>query len=137
MLDTKQHIDKLLHRIRTKFMEYLPTKYKEIGSFDFINLTEEKDDVDLLAYAVKFKPTDAYGNEDKVAWSSEVLTIPKYEGFEDDWKKWCLYHTDPRLDRKLEDTASVVAGLFKKAALDLKNREVFFADKLDAEHYVT
>ena len=67
MLDTKQHVDKLLHRIRTKFMEYLPTKYKEIGSFDFINLTEEKDDVDLLAHVVKFKPTDAYGNEDKVA----------------------------------------------------------------------
>lgn len=130
MLDTKQHVDKLLHRIRTKFMEYLPKKYKEIGSFDFINLTEEKDDVDLLAYMVKFKPKDAYGNEYKVAWSSEILTIPKYEGVEDDWKKWCLYHTDPRLDRKLEDTASVVAGLFKKAALDLKNREVFFADKL-------
>jgi hypothetical protein len=74
-------------------MEYLPTKYKEIGSFDFINLTEEKGDVDLLAYAVKFRPRDAYGNEDKVAWSSEVLTIPKYEGHEDDWKKWCLYHS--------------------------------------------
>nr|DAX74517.1 MAG TPA: hypothetical protein [Caudoviricetes sp.] len=130
MLDTKQHVDKLLHRIRTKFMEYLPTKYKEIGSFDFINLTEEKDDVDLLAYAVKFRPTDAYGNEDKVAWSSEVLTIPKYEGIEDDWKKWCLYHTDPRLDRKLEDTASVVASLFKRVAQSPKNREVFFADKL-------
>ena len=130
MLDTKQHIDKLLHRIRTKFMEYLPTKYKEIGSFDFINLTEEKDDVDLLAYMVKFKPKDAYGNEDKVAWSSEILTIPKYEGFEDDWKKWCLYHTDPRLDRKLEDTARITSNQFKKAALDPKNREVFFADKL-------
>lgn len=130
MLDTKQHIDKLLHRIRTKFMEYLPMKYKEIGSFDFINLTEEKGDVDLLAYAVKFRPRDAYGNEDKVAWSSEVLTIPKYEGVEDDWKKWCLYHTDPRLDRKLEDTASVVAGIFKKAAKSPENREAFFADKL-------
>ena len=130
MLDTKQHIDKLLHRIRTKFMEYLPMKYKEIGSFDFINLTEEKDGVDLLTYVVKFKPRDAYGNEDKVAWSSEVLTIPKYEGFEDDWKKWCLYHTDPRLDRKLEDTARIASNHFKKAALDPKNREVFFADKL-------
>ena len=130
MLDTKQHIDKLLHRIRTKFMEYLPTKYKKIGSFDFINLTEEKDDVDLLAYAVKFRPKDAYGNENKVAWSSEILTIPKYEGHEDDWKKWCLYHTDPRLDRKLEDTARITSNQFKKAALDPKNREVFFADKL-------
>lgn len=130
MLDTKQHVDKLLHRIRTKFMEYLPTKYKEIGSFDFINLTEEKDDVDLLSYVVKFKPRDAYGNEDKVAWSSEILTIPKYEGVEDDWKKWCLYHTDPRLDRKLEDTARITSNQFKKAALDPKNREVFFADKL-------
>lgn len=130
MLDTKQHIDKLLHRIRTKFMEYLPTKYNEIGSLDFVNLTEEKDDVDLLAYVVKFRPTDAYGNEDKVAWSSEVLTIPKYEGHEDDWKKWCLYHTDPRLDRKLEDTARITSNQFKKAALDPKNREVFFADKL-------
>ena len=130
MLDTKQHIDKLLHRIRTKFMGYLPTKYKKIGSFDFINLTEEKDDVDLLAYAVKFRPKDAYGNENKVAWSSEVLTIPKYEGHEDDWKKWCLYHTDPRLDRKLEDTARITSNQFKKAALDPKNREVFFADKL-------
>lgn len=130
MLDTKQHIDKLLHRIRTKFMEYLPTKYKEIGSFDFINLTEEKDDVDLLAYVVKFKPKDAYGNEDKVAWTSEVLTIPKYEGFEDDWKKWCLYHTDPRLDRKLEDSARIASNHFKKAALSPENREVFFADKL-------
>jgi len=130
MLDTKQHIDKLLHRIRTKFMEYLPTKYKKIGSFDFINLTEEKDDVDLLAYVVKFKPKDAYGNEDKVAWTSEVLTIPKYEGFEDDWKKWCLYHTDPRLDRKLEDSARIASNHFKKAALSPENREVFFADKL-------
>lgn len=130
MLDTKQHIDKLLHRIRTKFMEYLPTKYKEIGSFDFINLTEEKDDVDLLAYVVKFKPRDAYGNEDKVAWTSEVLTIPKYEGFEDDWKKWCLYHTDPRLDRKLEDTARIASNHFKKAAQSPENREAFFADKL-------
>ena len=130
MLDTKQHIDKLLHRIRTKFMEYLPTKYKEIGSFDFINLTEEKDDVDLLAYIVKFRPRGAYGNEDKVTWTSEILTIPKYEGFEDDWKKWCLYHTDPRLDRKLEDTARIASNQFKKAALDPKNREVFFADKL-------
>lgn len=130
MLDTKQHIDKLLHRIRTKFMEYLPTKYKEIGSFDFINLTEEKDDVDLLAYTVKFRPRGAYGNEDKIAWTSEILTIPKYEGVEDDWKKWCLYHTDPRLDRKLEDTARITSNQFKKAALDPKNREVFFADKL-------
>ena len=130
MLDTKQHVDKLLHRIRTKFMGYLPTKYKEIGSFDFINLTEEKDGVDLLAYVVKFKPRDAYGNEDKVAWTSEIITIPKYEGVEDDWKKWCLYHTDPRLDRKLEDTASVVATLFKKAAKSPGNREAFFADKL-------
>ena len=130
MLDPKQHIDKLLHRIRTKFMEYLPTKYKEIGSFDFINLTEEKGDVDLLAYVVKFKPTDAYGNEDKVAWSSEVLTIPKYEGFEDDWKKWCLYHTDPRLDRKLEDLARIASNHFKKAAQSPGNREAFFADKL-------
>ena len=130
MLDTKQHVDKLLHRIRTKFMEYLPMKYKEIGSFDFINLTEEKDDVDLLAYVVKFKPRDVYGNEDKVAWTSEVLTIPKYEGVEDDWKKWCLYHTDPRLDRKLEDTARITSNQFKKAALDPKNREAFFADKL-------
>lgn len=130
MLDIKQHIDKLLHRIRTKFMEYLPTKYKEIGSFDFINLTEEKDDVDLLAYTVKFRPRDAYGNEDKIAWTSEILTIPKYEGVEDDWKKWCLYHTDPRLDRKLEDTARITSNQFKKAALDPKNREVFFADKL-------
>lgn len=130
MLDNKQHVDKLLHRIKTKFMGYLPMKYKEIGSFDFVNLTEEKGDVDLLAYVVKFKPKDAYGNEDKVAWTSEILTIPKYEGVEDDWKKWCLYHTDPRLDRKLEDTASVAAGLFKKAALDPKNREVFFAYKL-------
>lgn len=130
MLDTKQHIDKLLHRIRTKFMEYLPTKYKEIGSFDFINLTEEKDDVDLLAYTVKFRPRDAYGNEDKIAWTSEILTIPKYEGVEDDWKKWCLYHTDPRLDHKLEDTARITSNQFKKAALDPKNREAFFADKL-------
>nr|DAE00395.1 MAG TPA: hypothetical protein [Myoviridae sp. ctLnO19] len=130
MLDTKQHIDKLLHRIRTKFMKYLPTKYKEIGSFDFINLTEEKDDVDLLAYTVKFRPTDAYGNEDKVAWTSEVLTIPKYEGHEDDWKKWCLYHTDPRLDRKLEDLARIASNHFKKAAQSPENRETFFADKL-------
>lgn len=130
MLDTKQHVDKLLHRIRTKFMWYLPMKYKEIGSFDFVNLTEEKGDVDLLAYVMKFKPKDAYGNEDKVAWTSEILTIPKYEGVEDDWKKWCLYHTDPRLDRKLEDTASIVAGLFKKAAQSPENREAFFADKL-------
>nr|DAS48961.1 MAG TPA: hypothetical protein [Caudoviricetes sp.]DAS97617.1 MAG TPA: hypothetical protein [Caudoviricetes sp.] len=130
MLDTKQHVDKLLHRIRTKFMEYLPMKYKEIGSFDFINLTEEKGDVDLLAYIVKFRPRDAYGNEDKVTWTSEILTIPKYEGVEDDWKKWCLYHTDPRLDRKLEDTARITSNQFKKAALDPKNREVFFADKL-------
>lgn len=130
MLDTKQHVDKLLHRIRTKFMEYLPTKYKEIGSFDFINLTEEKDDVDLLAYVVKFKPRDAYGNEDKVAWTSGILTIPKYEGFEDDWKKWCLYHTDPRLDHKLEDSARIASNHFKKAALSPENREVFFADKL-------
>ena len=130
MLDTKQHIDKLLHRIRTKFMEYLPMKYKEIGSFDFINLTEEKDDVDLLAYAVKFRPTDAYGNEDKVAWTSEVLTIPKYEGFEDDWKKWCLYHTDPRLDHKLEDSARIASNHFKRVAQSPGNRETFFADKL-------
>nr|DAU06145.1 MAG TPA: hypothetical protein [Caudoviricetes sp.] len=130
MLDIKQHVDKLLHRIRTKFMEYLPTKYKEIGSFDFINLTEEKDDVDLLAYVVKFKPRDAYGNEDKVAWTSGILTIPKYEGFEDDWKKWCLYHTDPRLDHKLEDSARIASNHFKKAALSPENREVFFADKL-------
>lgn len=130
MLDTKQHIDKLLHRIRTKFMEYLPTKYKEIGSFDFIDLTEENDDVDLLAYAVKFRPRDAYGNEDKVAWTSEVLTIPKYEGHEDDWKKWCLYHTDPRLDRKLEDLARIASNHFKKAAKSPENREAFFADKL-------
>ena len=130
MLDTKQHADKLLHRIRTKFMEYLPKKYKEIGSFDFINLTEEKDDVDLLAYAVKFRPRDAYGNEDKVAWSSEVLTIPKYEGFEDDWRKWCLYHTDPRLDHKLEDLARIASNHFKKAAQSPGNREAFFADKL-------
>ena len=130
MLDTKQHIDKLLHRIRTKFMEYLPTKYKKIGSFDFINLTEEKDDVDLLAYVVKFKPRDAYGNEDKVAWTSEVLTIPKYEGFEDDWKKWCLYHTDPRLDHKLEDSARIASNHFKRVAQSPGNREVFFADKL-------
>jgi hypothetical protein len=111
-------------------MEYLPTKYKEIGSFDFINLTEEKDDVDLLAYVVKFKPRDAYGNEDKVAWTSGILTIPKYEGFEDDWKKWCLYHTDPRLDHKLEDSARIASNHFKKAALSPENREVFFADKL-------
>jgi hypothetical protein len=111
-------------------MEYLPTKYKEIGSFDFINLTEEKDDVDLLAYVVKFKPRDAYGNEDKVAWTSEVLTIPKYEGFEDDWKKWCLYHNDPRLDRKLEDTARIASNHFKRVAQSPGNREVFFADKL-------
>ena len=130
MLDTKQHIDKLLHRIRTKFMEYLPTKYKKIGSFDFINLTEEKDDVDLLAYTVKFRPRDAYGNEDKIAWTSEILTIPKYEGVEDDWKKWCLYHTDPRLDRKLEDTARIASNHFKKAAQSPENREAFFADKL-------
>lgn len=130
MLDTKQHVDKLLHRIRTKFMEYLPTKYKEIGSFDFINLTEEKDDVDLLAYAVKFRPRDAYGNEDKVTWTSGILTIPKYEGFEDDWKKWCLYHTDPRLDHKLEDSARIASSHFKKAAQSPGNREVFFADKL-------
>lgn len=129
MLDTRQHIGKLLHRIRTKFMEYLPKKYKEIGSFDFID-RNEKDSDHVLSYEVGFRPKDAYGNEDKVAWASGILTIPKYEGFEDDWKKWCLYHTDPRLDRKLEDTASVVAGLFKKAALDPKNREVFFADKL-------
>nr|DAR85655.1 MAG TPA: hypothetical protein [Caudoviricetes sp.] len=130
MLDTKQHVGKLLHRIRTKFMVYLPTKYKEIGSFDFINLTEEKDDVDLLAYAVKFRPRDAYGNEDKVAWTSGVLTIPKYEGFEDDWKKWCLYHTDPRLDRKLEDSVRIASNHFKRAAQSPGNREVFFADKL-------
>ena len=130
MLDTKQHVDKLLQRIRTKFMEYLPTKYKEIGSFDFINLTEEKGDVDLLAYVVKFKPRDAYGNEDKVAWTSEVLTIPKYEGHEDDWKKWCLYHTDPRLDRKLEDLARIASNHFKRVAQSPGNREAFFADKL-------
>jgi len=130
MLDPKQHIDKLLHRIRTKFMEHLPKKYKEIGSFDFINLTEEKDDVDLLAYAVKFRPRDAYGNEDKVAWSSEILTIPKYEGHEDDWKKWCLYHTDPRLDHKLEDSARIASNHFKRVAQSPENREVFFADKL-------
>ena len=129
MLDTRQHIGKLLHRIRTKFMEYLPKKYKEIGSFDFID-RNEKDSDHVLSYEVGFRPKDAYGNEDKVAWTSGILTIPKYEGFEDDWNKWCLYHTDPRLDRKLEDTASIVAGLFKKAALDPKNREVFFADKL-------
>ena len=129
MLDTRQHIGKLLHRIRTKFMEYLPKKYKEIGSFDFID-RNEKDSDHVLSYEVGFRPKDAYGNEDKVAWTSGILTIPKYEGFEDDWNKWCLYHTDPRLDRKLEDTASIVAGLFKKAALDPKNREVFFAYKL-------
>ena len=129
MLDTKQHIDKLLHRIRTKFMEYLPTKYKEIGSFDFID-RNEKDNDHVLSYEVGFRPRDAYGNEDKVAWTSGILSIPKYEGFEDDWKKWCLYHTDPRLDRKLEDTASVVATLFKKAAKSPENRESFFADKL-------
>lgn len=129
MLDTRQHIGKLLHRIRTKFMEYLPKKYKEIGSFDFID-RNEKDSDHVLSYEVGFRPKDAYGSEDKVAWTSGILTIPKYEGFEDDWNKWCLYHTDPRLDCKLEDTASVVAGLFKKAALDPKNREAFFADKL-------
>nr|DAY04229.1 MAG TPA: hypothetical protein [Caudoviricetes sp.] len=129
MLDTKQHIDKLLHRIRTKFMEYLPKKYKEIGSFDFID-RNEKDSDHVLSYEVGFRPKDAYGNEDKVAWTSGILTTHKYEGFEDDWSKWCLYHTDPRLDRKLEDTASIVAGLFKKAAQSPENREAFFADKL-------
>ena len=129
MLDTKQHVGKLLSRIKDKFDRLLPMKYKDIGRFEFID-RNEKDSDHVLSYEVVFKPTDAYGNEDKVAWTSGILTIPKYEGFEDDWKKWCLYHTDPRLDRKLEDTASVVAGLFKKAALDPKNREVFFADKL-------
>ena len=129
MLDTKQHVDKLLSRIKDRFERLLPMKYKDIGRFEFID-RNEKDSEHVLSYEVVFKPTDAYGNEDKVAWTSGILTTPKYEGFEDDWKKWCLYHTDPRLDRKLEDTASVVAGLFKKAALDPKNREVFFADKL-------
>lgn len=129
MLDTKQHAGKLLYRIKDKFNRLLPMKYKEIGRFEFID-RNEKDSDHVLSYEVAFKPRDAYGNEDKVAWSSGILTIPKYEGFEDDWKKWCLYHTDPRLERKLEDTASIVAGLFKKAALDPKNREVFFADKL-------
>lgn len=129
MLDTKQHIDKLLHRIRTKFMEYLPTKYKEIGSFDFID-RNEKDNDHVLSYEVGFRPRDAYGNEDKVAWTSGILSIPKYEGFEDDWKKWCLYHTDPRLDRKLEDLARIASNHFKKAAQSPGNREAFFADKL-------
>lgn len=129
MLDTKQHVGKLLSRIKDKFDRLLPMKYKEIGRFEFID-RNEKDSDHVLSYEVAFKPTDAYGNEDKVAWTSGILSIPKYEGFEDDWKKWCLYHTDPRLNHKLEDTASVVAGLFKKAALDPKNREIFFADKL-------
>ena len=129
MLDTKQHVGKLLSRIKDKFDRLLPEKYKNIGRFEFID-RNEKDSDHVLSYEVVFKPTDAYGNEDKVAWTSGTLTIPKYEGFEDDWKKWCLYHTDPRLDRKLEDTTSVVATIFKKAALDPKNREAFFADKL-------
>lgn len=129
MIDTKQHVDKLLHRIRTKFMEYLPKKYKEIGSFDFID-RNEKDNDHVLSYEVGFKPRDAYGNEDKVAWTSGILSIPKYEGFEDDWKKWCLYHTDPRLDRKLEDLARIASNHFKKAAQSPGNREAFFADKL-------
>lgn len=129
MLDTKQHVGKLLSRIKDKFDRLLPMKYKEIGRFEFID-RNEKDSDHVLSYEVAFKPTDAYGNEDKVAWTSGILSIPKYEGFEDDWKKWCLYHTDPRLNHKLEDTASVVATLFRKAALDPKNREVFFADKL-------
>lgn len=130
MLDTKQHVGKLLSRIKDKFDRLLPEKYKNIGRFEFINRNEKNSD-HVLSYEVVFKPTDAYGNSDKAAWTSGVLTIPKYEGFEDDWKKWCLYHTDPRLDRKLEDTASIVATLFKKAAKSPENREAFFADKLD------
>ena len=129
MLDPKQHVGKLLSRIKDKFDRLLPEKYKNIGRFEFID-RNEKDSDHVLSYEVAFKPRDAYGNEDKVAWTSGILTIPKYEGFEDDWKKWCLYHTDPRLDRKLEDTTSVVAGLFKKAAKSPENRESFFADKL-------
>lgn len=129
MLDTKQHVGKLLSRIKDKFDRLLPEKYKNIGRFEFID-RNEKDSDHVLSYEVAFKPRDAYGNEDKVAWTSGILTIPKYEGFEDDWKKWCLYHTDPRLDRKLEDTTRIASNHFKKAALDPKNREVFFADKL-------
>lgn len=92
MLDTKQHVGKLLSRIKDKFDRLLPMKYKDIGRFEFID-RNEKDSDHVLSYEVAFKPTDAYGNEDKVAWTSCILTIPKYEGFEDDWKKWCLYHS--------------------------------------------
>lgn len=129
MLDTRQHIGKLLHRIRTKFMEYLPKKYKEIGSFDFIDRNENDKD-SALSYEVGFRPKDAYGNEDKVAWTSGILTIPKYEGFEEDWKKWCLYNTDPRLNSKLDDSVREAVDIFMKAAQSPENREAFFADKL-------
>lgn len=129
MIDTKQHVGKLLHRIRTKFTEYLPKKYKEIGSFDFID-RNEKDSDHVLSYEIGFRPKDAYGNEDKVAWTSGILTIPMYDGFEEDWKKWCLYNTDPRLNSKLDDSVRGAVGIFVKAAQALENREVFFADKL-------
>ena len=129
MLGTKQHVGKLLHRIRTKFMEYLPKKYKEIGSFDFIDRNENDKD-SALSYEIGFRPKDAYGNEDKVAWTSGILTIPMYDGFEEDWKKWCLYNTDPRLNSKLDDSVREAVDIFVKAARSPENRETFFADKL-------
>ena len=129
MIDTKQHVGKLLHRIRTKFMEHLPMKYKEIGSFDFIDRNENDKD-SALSYEIGFRPKDAYGNEDKVAWTSGILTIPMYDGFEEDWKKWCLYNTDPRLNSKLDDSVREAVDIFVKAARSPENREVFFADKL-------
>lgn len=129
MLNTKQHVGKLLHRIRTKFMEHLPMKYEKIGSFDFIDRNENDKD-SALSYEVGFRPKDACGNEDKVAWTSGILTIPMYDGFEEDWNKWCVYHTDPRLNSKLDDSVREAVDLFVKAALSPENREAFFADKL-------
>lgn len=129
MLYTKQHVGKLLHRIRVDFMDYLPMKYKEIGSFDFIDRNENDKD-SALSYEIGFRPKDTYGNEDKVAWTSGILTIPMYDGFEEDWKKWCLYNTDPRLNSKLDDSVKEAVDIFVKAARSPENREVFFADKL-------
>ena len=129
MLDTREHVGKLLHRIRTKFMEHLPMKYKEIGSFDFIDRNENDKD-NALSYEIGFRPKDACGNEDKVAWTSGILTIPMYGGFEEDWKKWCLYNTDPRLNSKLDDSVREAVDIFVKAAQSPENRESFFADKL-------
>lgn len=129
MLTNKQHVGKLLHRIRVDFMDYLPMKYKEIGSFDFIDRNENDKD-SALSYEIGFRPKDAYGNEDKVAWTSGILTIPMYGGFEEDWKKWCLYNTDPRLNSKLDDSVREAVDIFVKAARSPENREVFFADKL-------